>query len=181
MKQSQRVLLATAVFLSAAIFGGCGKAEHSSDGATAMVQTLPAASETIGQILEQAPNEKITKTVSYGESTYAEYFSYLYDLDLTLVSDGAIAYAAAGGYADEISVLYVADDDNLRTVKTALKARIDRRLNDFRGYVPAEIPKLEAASVYESGNCLVLMICDNQKQVEAAAEQILSENRGTNE
>lgn len=123
----------------------------------------PFAKE-LAEELRQLAGEDYALT-SYGEQTYTENFRNLYgtELDPDLISDGAIAYA--NGKADEISLLYVYDADAVPAVKRLLEQRVERRVRDFSGYMPEEVPKLENAQIVANGHYVLLVVGDHAEEI----------------
>lgn len=185
------------LLILAALAGLCGceqEAESSSE--SAVTTTLSSASETssakesgtdssvnektgtaliMGKLLKIVDDTEITVTVTYGEEKYEEYFEYLYDLKMSVISDGTISYASTGGFADEISILKATDSDEAAEIKTALKKRIERRINDFTGYAPEEVAKLEQSEVFSEGDYVVLAICDDADKIHKAFKEAIKE------
>lgn len=123
----------------------------------------PFAKDLAEQLREIAGEDY--SLTSYGERTYTENFQNLYGMELEpdLISDGAIAYA--NGSADEISLLYVYDADAVSAVKRLLENRVERRIRDFTGYMPEELPKLEDARIAVNGHYVLLVIGDNAEEI----------------
>ena len=103
-------------------------------------------------------------------------FDRLYNFSIKKIDDGAIAYASTGGYADEISIVYVDSDKDKKTVQGYFQARIQTRIQNFTGYKPKEVQKLENAKVIIQGNYVVLIICDNVENIETAIRQAINGN-----
>lgn len=120
--------------------------------------------KALAEQLRELAGEDYSLT-SYGEQTYTENFRNLYgmELDSDLVSDGAIAYA--NGSADEISLLYVYDADAVPAVKRLLENRVERRIRDFTGYMPEELPKLEDARIAVNGHYVLLVVGNHAEEI----------------
>ncbi|MEG0805303.1 MAG: DUF4358 domain-containing protein [Lachnospiraceae bacterium] len=150
------------------MFSGCGKEQKKKTEGP----KIPAT-EVMEVMLKAAEDTEISTTVSFGEEKYGDNFEFLYNFSMDEIGDGSISYAQKGKSADEISLLYVKDHKNMAKVMTALKARITRRIQDFTGYAPEELSKIEGAKVIEKGNYAVLIITDNTDEVSKAFEKAL--------
>lgn len=128
--------------------------------------------KVLEEILAEVPDTHNDKTLFYGDEKYGEYFEYLYDTSAKRVSDGAFAYASSA-YADEITVLYAADEDDIDTIVKHLEERISRRIQDFNGYKPDEVAKLEKARIETSGNYIIMAVCDDSDKVIEIFENVV--------
>lgn len=131
-------------------------------------QPVKSAATVMEQILSAVTDTDVTVTVNYDEEKYKSNFDMLYSIDSGLVSDGAIAYAERGMSADEISLLIADSDKAAVEIEAALKSRIQRRRNDFTGYAPDEVRKIDASIVVKSGRYVALIICDDPSAVRSA-------------
>ncbi len=96
----------------------------------------------------------------------------LYSLDPEQV-EASMFYTNSQATAEEIAVIKVKSDEYVQTVKDAYEARIADQKTACESYLPDEMPKLEAAVIYESGNYVVLCVSnDSDKTLEIIKEQL---------
>ena len=60
-------------------------------------------------------------------------------------------YCGTGATAEEIALFLATGTDAADRIKAAADARIQHQITAYESYVPAEVPKLENALVYENG------------------------------
>jgi hypothetical protein len=91
----------------------------------------------------------------------------LYGLDVGDVKSCTV-YCGTGATAEEIALFLAADTAAAGRIKTAADARIQHQITAYESYVPAEVPKLEAALVRQTGPyvfCVVSADTDAAKAV----------------
>lgn len=120
--------------------------------------------EILDGILTEVTDTNNDTRMYYGDEKYEEYFEYLYDTSYDRVDDGAYAYASSA-YADEITVVHATSEDDIKVVKGHLEDRIERRIQDFNGYKPEEVDKLDKAVIKTSGNYILMVVADNPEEV----------------
>ena len=96
-------------------------------------------------------------------------FNFRYSLDSALYESFAMTYAGNAAIADEITVVKAVDSKAADEIKTVFEKRIQKRTNDFAGYVPEEEAKLKKSIVYTNGNYVVLIICPDVTAAKKAA------------
>ena len=176
--------------LSALMLSGCGAdgssaGDAASSAGTAEVRTASAEStadsetaegtalSALCEELKAADSAMLTGSAVYGESLFEKNCKKLYLCEQSDLADGLIVYNNGGGRADEISVIKRADGDSERAVKV-LNDRKELRYNDFKGYVPEELPKIEAGRVFTVNGYCVLIISDSADSLEKLVRDKLS-------
>lgn len=155
------------------LLAGCKKENTTAEESTRAQNKLPC-SQIIEKLLEQVTTTHNDKKLQYSDDAYEEYFDYLYDASIEKIADGAFAYASES-YADEITVLRLQDskDDSYLTKK--LQARIESRKQDFNGYKPEEVEKLQNAVIDQSGDYIIMVVADDADAIIKAFQTIMSE------
>ncbi|MGN0375507.1 MAG: DUF4358 domain-containing protein [Butyrivibrio sp.] len=143
--------------------GKGGTTASGSSGETSEVKV--SCKEILDDILSEVTDTHNDSTLYYDDEKYGEYFEYLYDTSSKRVVDGAFAYASSA-YADEITVLYAAEDKDTDTIVKHLENRIDKRMQDFNGYKPEEVAKLEKACIKTSGKYILMAVGDQSDRIE---------------
>lgn len=134
-----------------------------------------ACEDVLAELLKRVPTTNCdTRTVS-GDGTYEEYFEYLYDVSLDKAADGAFGYASAA-YADEITVIRLADIGDADKFLDKLEDRIDRRKQDFEGYKPEEVAKLDGAQTASAGSYVLMAVCGDADKVKNEFLKMLGED-----
>ena len=123
--------------------------------------------------LKAADSAILTGSAVYGESLFEKNCKKLYLCEQSDLTDGLIVYNNGGGKADEISVIKRADGDIDKASKV-LNDRKELRYNDFKGYVPDELPKIEAGRVFTVSGYSVLLISDKADSLEKLIRERLS-------
>ncbi|MGN0623985.1 MAG: DUF4358 domain-containing protein [Oscillospiraceae bacterium] len=165
-------LLICAAVASAAMTG-CSSAKAESSGSTESTESQAAASvqeseKSAKDILQEisSADEAVNFNASayFDDDIFKKNCKKLYSFDIDKLSDGGIIYVDSGGLADEISLIKPADGDTAYALK-ALEARKQLRIQDFTGYKPEELDKIENAQIFEAGGYAVFIISDNAEQL----------------
>ena len=168
------VSLISLVMLTSMASCSLGKTDESS--AVSDKEISITAKEIIEKAVEKSGNENLDSTAFYGEDLYKENCEKLYSISYDNVLDGGIVYAGSGGLADEISVIR-AKDMSEDMVEQYLQKRVDRRIQDFTGYKPAEIGKIDKSVVFSANGFSVLIISDNADKIQAMIRDIITNNK----
>lgn len=127
--------------------------------------------ELADKLCEDYP-ELLTGSALYGSPVFEKNCKKLFACDITALNDGMIVFNNGGGLADEVSVVIPADGNPEGQLKM-LEARKDIRYADFNGYVPEELPKIDAGRVFTVGDAAVLIISDNADEIEKTVKEML--------
>lgn len=138
------------------------------------IQTFKACNDIVDEILNKVTDTHNNTRTTYGEDTYDQYFDYLYKADIDKIDDGAFAYASEA-YADEITVVHFKDEADAKTFESRLSDRIERRKQDFNGYKPEEVKKLDKAQILVKDGYAVMAVADNADGIIEAFKSILEE------
>ena len=144
--------------------------------AESVSDSQPEAASALGELCEKlkaADSSVLTGSAAYGERLFEKNCKKLYLCEQSDLTDGLIVYNNGGGKADEISVIKPADGNTDTAVKV-LNDRKELRYNDFKGYVPAELPKIEAGRVFTVNGWCVLVISDSADSLEKLVREELS-------
>lgn len=73
--------------------------------------------------------------------------------------DGVLLYTAAGSIsAEEVLLLQVKNDSQIKQVQKAIQKRIENRENDFEGYAPKQVQQLKQAQISVRGSFVFLAV-----------------------
>ncbi len=168
MKKRFAVVILAAALLSAALLAaGCGSEGGKGGGEGLCLQAAKAAAEKLGE------DTALDATAAYGEETYEDNFERLYNFSMDMVSDGVIAYSAAGTAADEISIVKAADSSDVSKIRKYMEARLQQRLHDFQNYMPEEAGKIENGKVVVMKQYVFLIISDRADEIETAVKEVI--------
>lgn len=145
-------------------------AESAADDSTAEVGT--SLQPIVDELLAAYP-DTLTGSVVYGTSVFEKNCKKLYACEPDELKDAAIVFNNGGGLADEISIVYPEDGDTDRLLRM-FEARKESRYNDFNGYAPDELPKIEDGRTFTAGGAAVLVISDSADDI----EQLIKEKLG---
>lgn len=88
-----------------------------------------------------------------------------------LLADGALVMDASRATTTQFLVLTARDEQAAGKLEEALREYQKRTLEQYRDYVPGEVPRIEKALIRRRGTQSVLVICDDT----ALAERVLNE------
>ena len=112
--------------------------------------------------------------VSSSDENAAELFSYLSDLDYTLVDSYFLSYSSKG-LADEIAVIALKNSAYADAAKKTIDAHVQSRVAMYKQYDPSQTSRVEGAMVFTSGRYVVLIISDKQHEVKSAFDAFIRE------
>ena len=112
--------------------------------------------------------------VSSSDENAAELFSYLSDLDYTLVDSYFLSYSSKG-LADEIAVIALKNSADAYAAKKTIDAHVQSRVAMYKQYDPSQTSRVEGAMVFTSGRYVVLIISDKQHEVKNAFDAFIRE------
>lgn len=119
--------------------------------------------------------DSLDEYYSYGEELYDDSFSSLYAVRFDMIDDGAVLQTAAGGKADELSILHLKKNEDVQLARSKLSDRLSERMELFAGYKPEEVYKLENARIIIQGNYVALIVSDEADAIEAEIRRVISE------
>ena len=145
-------------------------ADSSADESTA--EAAESALQPLADELMAAYPEKLTGSVVYGTSLFSKNCRKLYACEESDLKDAMIVFNNGGGLADEVSIVYPADGDTDKQLRM-FDARRQTRYNDFNGYAPEELPKIENAKSFTIGDAAVFIISDSADEIEKIIKEKL--------
>ena len=150
---------------------GCGNADTDKKPEETKEANI-SCKEVLNEVLKDAEGVDTDSTLFYEEERYEELFEYLYDTSPDRAADGAYAYASSS-YADEISIILATEEDDVSVIEKHLEDRIERRVNDFRGYEPDEVEKLNNAVIDTNGNYVIMVVATAPQDIVDEINEIL--------
>jgi hypothetical protein len=154
MKRLIAVLIACLCFLS-----GCG---GSGKGGGLSVTPVEAA-------------EQIYSQVEFKDNLLAAENDVLenYYPGIGALADNAVAFiSGSGGTAEEIAVLQAKNIDDVEKLRELAENRVEELKFRFENYVPAEMVKLDSATVVVKGDAVFLVICDDAQSAADAIDAL---------
>ncbi len=112
---------------------------------------------------------------SYNDSKYQDNFSFMYGITWDMIADGGIIYTEKGGLADEISIVRLKDQADVKIAKDKFTDRLEERKNQFGGYKPEEVYKLDNAMIMVQGNYVALIIGEDPASLEVLIRNAIAE------
>lgn len=86
-------------------------------------------------------------------------------LDIFGIPSSAVSevayYVASAAVAEEVLVVKAASSADVSTIKNCIEARRSMQAEDYADYVPKEVPKLNSAITYTSGDVIVFCVSNN--------------------
>ena len=163
-KTGKTALVLLAAIVGISMFCACG------DSGTENVKCL----DIVKACKDAASEGTLDEWYSYGEDLYDDSFDNLYGVQFDMIDDGAVLQTSSGGVADEVSVMHMKKSEDVSIAKSKLEDRITERRQEFSGYKPEEVYKLDNARVVVQGNYVALIVSDDADQVEAALRNAIS-------
>ena len=163
-KTGKTALALLAVIVGIGMFCACGSEKNTDVKCLDIVKACKNA----------ASEGTLDEWYSYGEDLYDDSFDNLYGVQFDMIDDGAVLQTSSGGVADEVSVMHLKKSEDVSIAKSKLEDRITERRQEFSGYKPEEVYKLENARVVVQGNYVALIVSDDADQVEAALRNAIS-------
>lgn len=163
-KTGKTALALLVVIVGIGIFCACGNSS------TENVKCL----DIVKACKNAASEGTLDEWYSYGEDLYDDSFDNLYGVQFDMIDDGAVLQTSSGGVADEVSVMHLKKSEDVSIAKNKLEDRITERRQEFSGYKPEEVYKLDNARVVVQGNYVALIVSDDADQVEAALRDTIS-------
>ena len=120
---------------------------------------------TCAQIAEKAQNAADFMPLTDANVNYLE--KYLM-IDAEDLDDWVMRRDATRATPEMILVLKVKPDADKADIKQAVQEYHDEQIMAYRGYQPAQMPKLESASVMENGQFIVLVVSPDAAKVNSA-------------
>lgn len=141
----------------------CGSdSSVSSEPADSSVTSKADNDKTAKDILSAIEDDNMDASAFYGDESFTKNAEKLYGIEVDKLSDGGIIYSSDGNYADEVSILKMADGSS---AKSQLSDRLRYRLNQYENYKPEETKKIEAAKIFQAGDYWVLVISDRADEI----------------
>lgn len=134
----------------------------SSEASESAVTSTADSGKTAKDILSAIECDHMDASTFYGEDSFTKNTEKLYGIEADKLSDGGILYSSDGNYADEISMLKMADGSS---AKSQLADRLSYRLNQYENYKPEETKKIQASKIFQAGDYWVLVISDNADEI----------------
>ena len=161
---------------------GCGKDKTEDNATTQEVVTESADSES--QEVETSKEDVSVKTVADAILNGGDFKDNLAEVDTTMALtrlysldpeqiEESMFYTNSQATAEEIAVIKVKSEEYVQAVKEAYETRIADQKTACESYLPDEMPKLEAAVIYENGKYVVLCVSnDSDKALEIIQGQL---------
>ncbi len=96
------------------------------------------------------------------------------DISSDKLQSYGVSYSTEGK-ADEIVILNLNNDNDADDAVESLKKHVEERMNLFSNYDSKEGARYQNADVFQAGSCVILVVCDDSDEVEAAIEGVISE------
>lgn len=162
----RRVLtIGVACVWTCSMMTACGQSETKTVDLPALQTAMLQADDTFPEMTS------IDSTTENADSL----FSYLSDMDYSLISGYFMSYTADGQTADEIAVIQTKNASDVATAMDSLKDHVSDRVSMYQTYNPDEVSRAEDALVFSEGNLAVLIISDHQQDVKTEFMNFISE------
>ncbi len=133
----------------------------------AMICVLAACGKKSGTVDNKAMLNQLLQDVSY--SAELSEVGKRVGLYLPDLPDGCeiTLYRSSGYCADEVALLTVRDKADLPQAQQAVEKHLSELRNQFQNYAPDELPKIDHAVTWSSGNSLFLVVTDDYARAQA--------------
>ncbi len=138
MRKIRFICILTSVLM---LFSSCGSTLPSPDAAELATSIL----ESLGE----------TDSFAFADS---ETVDVVFGCDSTVYDDCCVMYSTEDISADIIAIFKSPDSETQEDTQAMLEAFLESRLNDFKGYAPIEVQKIENTELITYGNYDILII-----------------------
>ena len=145
----KKINIVALIIVLTGVLASCGKEKE--------VAGKYKASEVMETVLGGMNDLPEMITVKSGDDNAENVFTYLSEVDYDKVSDYEYQYAKEGS-AEEIAVIRMKDESDMKRVKEGLEKRLADRKNHFELYNTEEVPKFDGATVVVKDNYAILII-----------------------
>ena len=160
------IIVLMALILTLGLITGCG-------GNSGSDSRDPKCADVLNYVKDKT-EDGFDTVYSAGDDTYEDNYDNMYAVKRDLIDDGGILYTEAGGLADEITLMHIKDQGDIQLVKDKLNDRLEQRKNQFGGYKPEEVYKIENAVIMVSGNFVGLIISSDPPMMESIVREAIS-------
>lgn len=148
---------------------GCSGSDSKSSSVKDTAVSSSVSELTAKDILEKAASDTMTQKAFFEDEKFQNNISKLYGIEADKLEDGGIVYGDNGS-ADEISVIRLKDENSAKKV---LEARVEYRATQFQNYKPSEMPKINAAEIFEEGGYWFLIIADDPGAIHQTIDEMM--------
>lgn len=167
MKKITALVMAVLMMLSLCACGG-------KDGDKKVKKGDITAKMLVEATLQQTSFDKADLIYSMEDENFSARFEYFYGIDVSLVSDAAIA-CSSSSKADEISILKTAKDTDINELTAALENRCAIQKASYELYSPECVDMLNNALIFTNGDYAILIVSDKNDELKSALETIMEE------
>ena len=165
MKKTPLLILTLVI---AGLMSSCTAAKNGGSESVSMYDLSKEMVQADGSLAEMS-------YASSQDSNAEDEFSRISGMDYGKVDSFFVSYATDGSAsADEIVVIAVKNIEDAPEAEKSLKDHLDYRMSLYRTYGAKQIPKLEKAEVFTSGNYAVLIVAGNPGSIRSAFNGFIS-------
>lgn len=131
-----------------------------------------SARQLVEATLQQTGFDNADLIYSVEDESFSARFEYYYGIDVSLVSDAAIA-CSSSSKADEISILKTAEDTDINELTAALENRCMMQKSSYELYSPECVEMLDNALIFTEDDCAILIVSDRNEELQAALTELM--------
>ena len=162
----KRILSLFIIFaLLSTLFTACGSQKNND----------PSCADILNDVMENT--EEYDTIFVAGDDTLENNYDNMYAIKRDIVDDCGILYLEEGGLANELSLFHMKDSGDVQLAKDKLQDRLATRRNQFAGYKPEEVYKLDNAVVMAQGNFVALIVSEDPSMMESVLRQAITDNQ----
>ena len=135
----------------------------------------PSCADILNDVMENT--EEYDTIFVAGDDTLENNYDNMYAIKRDIVDDCWILYLEEGGLANELSLFHMKDSGDVQLAKDKLQDRLATRRNQFAGYKPEEVYKLDNAVVMAQGNFVALIVSEDPSMMESVLRQAITDNQ----
>ena len=142
--RKRSIVLLVALFFLLSSLTACGSSKNDSD-------KKPSVDEI---------TQNIKKSVNLSDKRFGdnEKLKKLYDID-SIILDGFVLFLAPSNIkADEVAIFKVKNSSDVSKVKDKISARIDKKSQSFKEYLPDEYYLIQHSIVKTNGNYVLFVV-----------------------
>lgn len=171
MKKITKILCLLSIALISILLCACGTKKEKKETGVKL-----SAPEIITKVVEKLDNFPEHETLKKGDEDDQKWFEYLCEFDYDKVEDYVIKYSVSGE-ADELLIIKVKDEADIKSLKDALSKRQESRKNQFQQYAAEEVAKIDAAQIVAKENVVAFIVSDDVSNISNMFKETLDENK----
>ena len=165
MKHRKLIAFLSVIAAGMILMAGCGDGDRNDNGGGNGAAKLDGA----------ALADKLVSDVSFEDQLSKvddDTALMLYGLTADQIASANV-YVGSGATAEEVAVIEGVDEDSAKVIEEQVRARVQSQLDDYKDYIPEEVPKLENPVIKKDGNFVILCVSGDNDTAESVIKEMM--------